>query len=170
MTVFSIFDREAGVHRIQRVPHSEKRGRMHTSTATVSVLQNIDSNKTVVKESDTSIYYSKSSGNGGQHINKTNNCVRIVHNPTGLMAVCQNERSQGQNREMALKILCARVEEYNNNKIIEEQNNNRKKQIGNADRCNKIRTYNESEDRIVDHRTGKKIHGFKRFMNGEYIK
>ena len=121
----------------------------------------------MIADTDIDITTSRASGAGGQHINKTHSRVTIRHRPTGLTVTCQQERSQHQNRDLAMQVLAAKVTDQAEQQSTDEQNANRRSQITDGDRCHKIRTYNEINDRITDHRTGKKIHGVRRFMNGE---
>ena len=158
---------ESGVHRVQRVPETEASGRIHTSTATVSVLPEVGDVEININPADIKMEVFRSSGAGGQHINKTSSAVRLIHIPTGMVAECQTERSQFQNREYAMKMLQSRLYEKEkseqDNKIINE----RRSQIGNADRSEKIRTYNYPQGRITDHRIGVSIYQMDNFLNGD---
>lgn len=165
--VYSRLKFESGVHRVQRVPETEASGRIHTSTATVSVLPEVGDVEININPADIKMEVFRSSGAGGQHINKTSSAVRLIHIPTGMVAECQTERSQFQNREYAMKMLQSRLYEKEkseqDNKIINE----RRSQIGNADRSEKIRTYNYPQGRITDHRIGVSIYQMDNFLNGD---
>ncbi|MGB9598403.1 MAG: PCRF domain-containing protein [Minisyncoccales bacterium] len=165
--VFEILKYEGGVHRVQRVPKTERQGRIHTSTATVAVLKQPTETELKINPSDLSFSYKKASGSGGQYVNKRMTAVRITHLPTGLTVDCQSERSQLQNKEMALKILRARLYQLKEEKIRKEIAQERKKQIGQAKRTEKIRTYNFQENRITDHRLKKNWKNLDRVMEGE---
>ncbi|KAK5606401.1 Peptide chain release factor 1-like, mitochondrial [Crenichthys baileyi] len=158
---------EAGVHRVQRVPKTEKQGRMHTSTMTVAVLPQPTEISFTINPKDLKIETKRASGAGGQHVNTTDSAVRIVHLPTGVVAECQQERSQLKNREKAMKALRAKLYSM---KLEEETNkryNQRKVQIGTRGRSEKIRTYNYAQDRITDHRISMTVHDVKSFLLGE---
>lgn len=158
---------ETGVHRVQRVPGTEKMGRVHTSTASVAILPIRKNKSLVLKDADLDYEYSRSGGAGGQNVNKVETAVRIIHRPTGVDVRCTSERSQLKNKEKALSILTAKIE---NIKREEEENKyaqERKKQIGTADRSEKIRTYNTLQDRVTDHRIKKSWHGIERILGGD---
>lgn len=158
---------ESGVHRVQRVPETEASGRIHTSTASVSVLPEVDDVEVHINPSDIKMEVFRSSGAGGQHINKTSSAVRLIHIPTGMVAECQTERSQFQNRDYAMKLLQSRIYEKEKREQDSKIENARRSQIGNADRSEKIRTYNYPQGRITDHRIGMSIYQMDNFLNGD---
>lgn len=160
---------EGGVHRVQRVPKTEKQGRIHTSTMTIAILSQPSEMNLIINPKDLRIETKRASGAGGQHVNTTDSAVRIVHIPTGVVSECQQERSQLKNREKAMKVLTAKL--YNL-KMEEETNKRctaRKIQIGTRARSEKIRTYNFSQDRVTDHRIGKTLHNIEGFMFGDEL-
>jgi len=164
---FDELQNEAGVHRVQRIPKTEKQGRVHTSTATVAVLLKPKKTEFIISPSDLEITAFKSSGPGGQYVNKTESAVRILHKPTGLVVACQSERNQQQNKETAMSLLAARVlarqEEMDLSKLSDE----RREQIGWAKRSEKVRTYNYPQNRITDHRIDKSWHNLEVIMDGD---
>ncbi len=157
---------ESGVHRVQRVPETEASGRIHTSTATVAVLPVVEDVQIDINPSDIKLEVFRASGAGGQHVNKTSSAVRLIHVPTGIVAECQTERSQTQNREYAMKLLKSRLYEIEKQKRDSELANERKSQVGSGDRSEKIRTYNYPQGRITDHRIGFSIYQMEDFLNG----
>ena len=158
---------ESGVHRVQRVPDTESSGRIHTSTATVAVLPVVEDVEIEINPADIKMEVFRSSGAGGQHINKTSSAVRLIHIPTGMVAECQTQRSQLQNREYAMNMLKSRLYEVEKSKQDSEIANARKSQVGSGDRSEKIRTYNYPQGRITDHRIGMSVYQFENFLNGD---
>ena len=158
---------ESGVHRVQRVPETESQGRVHTSTATVAVLPEAHDVEINIDEKDLVIETCRSSGAGGQHINKTESCIRMVHLPTGIVVNCQDERSQIKNREKAMKVMKSRLYDYYNTKYRNEYAENRKSQIGTGDRSERIRTYNFPQGRVTDHRIKLTLYKLDSIMNGD---
>mgnify|MGYP004523176435 FL=1 len=157
---------ESGVHRVQRVPETEASGRIHTSTATVAVLPVVEDVQIDINPSDIKLEVFRASGAGGQHVNKTSSAVRLIHVPTGIVAECQTERSQTQNREYAMKLLKSRLYEIEKQKRDSELASERKSQVGSGDRSEKIRTYNYPQGRVTDHRIGFSIYQMEDFLNG----
>lgn len=164
---FSLLREEAGVQRVQRVPATEAKGRIHTSTASVAVLPEVEEKDFPLRKEDLKIETTRSSGAGGQHVNKTESAVRITHLPTGLVAACQEGRSQMANREKALAVLRSRLAEKEAAAAGAEEANARRAQIGSADRSEKARTFNFPQDRVTDHRRGKTVSGVARILDGE---
>ena len=164
---YSRFKFESGVHRVQRVPDTESSGRIHTSTATVAVLPEVEDVEVEINPADIRMEVFRASGAGGQHINKTSSAVRLIHEPTGVVAECQTERSQVQNREYAMRLLRSRIYQIEKEKQEKELANERKSQVGSGDRSEKIRTYNYPQGRITDHRIGLSIYQFENFLNGD---
>ena len=161
------FKFESGAHRVQRVPKTETQGRVHTSTATVIVFPDVEEEIIEIPDSDLTIETHRSSGAGGQHINKTDSAVRIVHIPTGITVNCQDGRNQIANKETAMKIIKARVYQYYKEKKEEEEGAIRRSKIGTGDRSEKIRTYNYPQNRVSDHRIGLTINQLDRIMEGK---
>ena len=158
---------ESGVHRVQRVPETESSGRIHTSTVTVAVLPEVDEVEVEINPEDLQIDTYRSSGAGGQHVNKTESAIRITHIPTGIVVACQDERSQHKNKDAAMKVLRSRLYD-----MMEQERNasiaaDRKSQVGTGDRSERIRTYNFPQGRITDHRIGLTLYKLEQFMNGD---
>ena len=165
--VFSLLKFERGVHRVQRVPVTEAMGRTHTSTATVAVLPVVDEVDVQINPDELRIDIFHAGGHGGQNVNKVATAVRMVHIPTGTVAVCQDERSQFKNKQKAMAILRARLYEAEQTKREGQISQARRAQIGSGDRSEKIRTYNFAQDRISDHRINQNFHGIQRVLDGE---
>ena len=163
---FSRFKYESGVHRVQRVPETEAQGRIHTSTATVAVLPEADEVEVKISDNDLRIDIFHAGGHGGQNVNKVATAVRIVHEPSGLTVVCQDERSQHKNKQRAMAMLRARLFEAEQERHDAEITQTRRSQVGGAERAEKIRTYNYPQDRVTDHRSGITFHGIPRLMDG----
>lgn len=157
---------EAGVHRVQRIPETEKSGRIHTSTATVAVLPQAEKGEIKINPKDLRIDVYRASGPGGQYVNKRDSAVRITHIPTGLMTSSQQERTQLANRETALRILHSKLYAKQLEKELKKEGTARREQIGSGERSEKIRTYNFPQDRITDHRIEKKWHNIENILNG----
>ena len=165
--VYAKMKYESGVHRVQRVPETESQGRIQTSTATVAVLPEVEDVEVKIDEKDLKVDTYRSSGAGGQHVNKTESCIRMTHLPTGFVVTCQDERSQIKNREKALKVLKSRLYDYYNSEYRKEYDENRKSQIGTGDRSERIRTYNFPQGRVTDHRIGFTLYSLENFLNGD---
>lgn len=164
--VYGTFKFESGSHRVQRVPKTESQGRIHTSTATVLVTPEIEEDDFDIDMNDLEIETMRASGAGGQHVNKTDSAVRIVHKPTGLTVKCQDGRSQHENRATALMTIRSRVYEEHQRKLEAEQGVERRSKIGTGDRSEKIRTYNYPQNRVTDHRIGYNVNQLDRIMEG----
>ncbi len=158
---------ESGVHRVQRVPETEAQGRIHTSTATVAVMPEVDAVEVDIDWNDVRIDIFHSGGAGGQNVNKVATAVRMTHAPTGIVVQCQDERSQGKNRAKAEAVLRARIYELERAKAAATEAGNRKAQVGSGDRSEKIRTYNFPQDRVSDHRVNLTVHSMPRILDGE---
>jgi peptide chain release factor 1 len=158
---------EAGVHRVQRVPATEASGRVHTSAATVAVLAEAEEAEVVLKPEDLDMSVARASGAGGQHVNKTESAVQIIHKPTGLMVYCADERSQLRNRQKALRVLRSRLLDLTRAKEREVRADTRKNMIGSGDRSERIRTYNFPQNRITDHRIDLTVHGIEQVLEGD---
>ncbi|PWF99518.1 peptide chain release factor 1 [Levilactobacillus bambusae] len=165
--VYSKLKYENGAHRVQRVPVTESAGRVHTSTATVGVMPEEEDVDIQIDPKDVRVDVYRSSGAGGQHINKTSSAVRMTHLPTGIVVAMQDERSQQQNRAKAEKILKARIYDYYKQQEEDEYNAERKSAVGTGDRSERIRTYNYPQNRVTDHRIGLTLNKLDRIMNGE---
>jgi len=168
-SAFSRFKYESGVHRVQRVPITESQGRIHTSTATVAVMPEVDDVEIKIDPKDLEIVATMAAGPGGQHMQKNATAIRITHNPTGLVVFCQNERSQTQNKLQAMAVLRARLYEMEQSKQNAEVDAVRRSQVGSGDRSEKIRTYNYPQGRVTDHRIGKAMHNLHVFMQGDAL-
>ncbi len=158
---------ESGVHRVQRVPETESQGRIHTSTITVAVLPEVEDVEIQIDEKDLKIDTYRSSGAGGQHVNKTESAIRITHLPTGMVVACQDERSQIKNREKAMHTLKSKLYDYYQTMQEKEYAAERRMQIGTGDRSERIRTYNFPQGRVTDHRIGLTLYSLTNFMNGD---
>lgn len=165
--VYSKLKYENGAHRVQRVPETESQGRVHTSTATVAVMPEYDSVDIDIDPKDIRVDVYRSSGAGGQHINKTSSAVRMTHLPTGIVVAMQDQRSQQQNREKAMRILRSRVYDYYESQNQSQYDANRKSAVGTGDRSERIRTYNYPQNRVTDHRIGLTLNKLDRIMNGD---
>ncbi len=165
--VFRHMKYESGAHRVQRVPVTESGGRIHTSAATVAVLPEADDIDITINQEDLLIETHRSSGAGGQHVNKTESAVRMVHLPTGIEVDCQDERSQIKNREKAMKVLKSRVYDYYKSIADKEYSGIRKNQVGSGDRSERIRTYNFPQGRVTDHRVGVTLYKLESFLQGD---
>ena len=157
---------ESGVHRVQRVPETESGGRVHTSTATVAVLPEMEPVDVELNPADIEMQVYRASGAGGQHVNKTSSAVRLIHKPTGMIAECQEERSQFQNREKAMRLLASRLYEAEREKRESAYDAERRSQVGSGDRSQRIRTYNFPQGRVTDHRIGLTLYKIDAIMDG----
>lgn len=165
--VFGTFKYEAGVHRVQRIPATEKKGRVHTSTATVSILPELEDFDLHVNSDDVVFEAFRAGGHGGQNVNKVSTAVRLLHKPTGIVVTCRTERFQGQNREIAMEMLRAKLWEMEMEKRNEQIGSLKSTQVGRGMRAEKIRTYNFPQDRLTDHRINKSFHNLPVIMDGE---
>jgi len=166
-SVYGRLKHESGVHRVQRVPVTESQGRIHTSTATVAVLPEAEEVDMEISPNDIRIDIFHAGGAGGQNVNKVATAVRIVHNPTGIMVVCQDERSQLRNKQKAMAVLRSRLLERRMREQQEETAADRRSQVGKGERSEKVRTYNFPQDRLTDHRIGMSIHGLEGILDGQ---
>ena len=163
---WSRFKFESGVHRVQRVPETESGGRVHTSTATVAVLPEMETADVQINPADIEMQVFRSSGAGGQHVNKTSSAVRLIHRPTGTVVECQQERSQFQNRDKAMRLLASRLYEAEQEKILGAYTEKRRSQVGSGMRNERIRTYNFPQGRVTDHRIGLTLYKIDQVMDG----
>ncbi|KAK8805770.1 hypothetical protein WA158_002426 [Blastocystis sp. Blastoise] len=167
--VYGTLRNESGVHRVQRVPETESQGRLHTSTVTIAVLPQPNSIDSSINPNDIRVDTYRSSGKGGQHVNKTDSAVRITHFPTGIVVAIQDERSQIKNREKAFRLLEARIYNKKQEEQQKMRDQERREQVGTGERSERIRTYNYPNSRITDHRIGLTVYGIEKMMNGEYL-
>ena len=158
---------ESGVHRVQRVPETESQGRIHTSAATVAVMPQVDEVQVEIKDSDIQIDTYRSSGAGGQHVNKTSSAIRITHIPTGIVVACQDERSQYKNKDKAMQVLRSRIYDLYQSKQDAAVSSARKSMVGSGDRSERIRTYNFPQNRVTDHRINFTLYKLEQFMDGD---
>ena len=158
---------ESGVHRVQRVPETESGGRVHTSTATVAVLPEMDTVDVDIRPEDIEMQVYRASGAGGQHVNKTSSAVRLIHKPTGIVVACQEERSQLQNREKCMQMLASKLYEMEQTRITDEFSSERRSQVGTGMRNERIRTYNFPQGRVTDHRIGLTLYKIDSIMDGD---
>ena len=165
--VYSRLKFESGVHRVQRVPETETQGRIHTSTVTVAVMPEAEEVELEIDPKDLRIDTFRSSGAGGQHINKTSSAIRVTHLPTGMVVECQDQRSQRENKDRALKVLRSRLLQQKQDAYDEEYNARRQSQVGSGDRSEKIRTYNFPQDRVTDHRIGLTLRNLQGVLDGD---
>jgi len=164
---YSCFKYESGVHRVQRVPETESSGRIHTSTATVAVLPEAEDVHVEIDPSELQIDTIKSSGAGGQHINKTESAIRLIHKPTGIVIECQDERSQLRNKEKAMRLLRAKLLDQREREQKDALDSTRRTQVGTGDRSERVRTYNYPQGRVTDHRIGLTLYTLDTFLNGD---
>ncbi len=164
--IYDLFKYESGVHRVQRIPKTEKSGRIHTSTISVAVLKEVPEKEVIINPQDIRTDTFRSSGPGGQNVNKVETAIRITHLSSGIVVTSQTQRSQSQNRERAMTILRAKLAEIEKEKALGQMTSERKSQIGTAERVEKIRTYNFPQDRITDHRIGKSWRNMEKILDG----
>lgn len=164
---YRLFKFESGVHRVQRVPETETAGRIHTSTATVAVLPEVESVDVEIYDKDLEMEAFRASGPGGQSVNKVNSAIRITHQPTGISVACQEERSQHKNRERAMRLLRAKIKQQQEEEMRQERDQKRRVQVGSGERSEKIRTYNFPQNRVTDHRIQLTLHQLDRVLEGQ---
>ena len=167
---YDALKQESGVHRVQRIPATEKSGRVHTSTASVAILPIVEAREVNIRPNDLEVTFSRAGGPGGQNVNKIESAVRILHKPTGIVVSCRVERNQHANRERAMEVLRSKLYEIEQVRAHGNISESRREQIGSGERSEKIRTYNFPEDRITDHRIGKKFHNIEKVLDGELDK
>lgn len=158
---------ESGVHRVQRVPATEKSGRVHTSTASVAILPVVEAREVNISPNDLEVTFSRAGGPGGQNVNKIESAVRILHKPTGIVVSCRVERNQHANRERAMEVLRSKLYEIEQERATGSITESRREQVGSGDRSEKIRTYNFPDDRITDHRFNAKVHNIEKVLDGD---
>jgi peptide chain release factor 1 len=168
--VYPMLEHESGVHRVQRVPKTESAGRIHTSAATIAVMPELTKTEIVISPDELKWDFFRSGGKGGQNVNKVSTAVRVTHLPTGMAVECQEERTQGKNREKALGYLESRLYTMMQEQKVQKYTDLRAGQVGSGDRSEKIRTYNFPQDRVTDHRIGKNFHNIPAIMNGDIEK
>jgi peptide chain release factor 1 len=164
--VYEALGHESGVHRVQRVPTTERSGRVHTSTASVAVLPIVEAREVNVRDGDLEVTFSRAGGPGGQNVNKVETAVRILHKPTGIVVASREERSQYANREKAMDVLRAKLYEMERTRTVGNVSDIRREQVGTGDRSEKVRTYNFPDDRVTDHRLKKKFHDIDKILEG----
>lgn len=167
LNVYSLFKFESGVHRVQRVPETESGGRIHTSACTVAILPEAEEVEINIRPEDLRVDVYRASGAGGQHVNKTESAVRLTHLPSGLVVICQNQKSQHKNKEQAMKVLQARLFDKEQGEADSERAQARKGMVGSGDRSQRIRTYNFPQGRVTDHRINLTLYKLEQLMNGE---
>lgn len=165
--VYDALKLESGVHRVQRIPATEKAGRVHTSTATVAVLPVVEPKEVNINQGDLEVSFSRAGGPGGQNVNKVETAVRVLHKPTGIVVGSRSERSQHANREKAMEMLRSKLFEIQRSKEFGDIDQARREQVGSAERSDKIRTYNFPDDRITDHRFNIKVHNIEKVLDGD---
>lgn len=164
---YDALQHESGVHRVQRIPATEKSGRVHTSTATVAIMPIVEAKEVAINPNDLEVTFSRAGGPGGQNVNKIESAVRILHRPSGIVVSCRMERNQHANREKAMEMLRAKLYEMETAKQSSMTGADRRSQIGTADRSEKMRTYNFPDDRITDHRFNVKVHNIEKVLEGD---
>lgn len=165
--VYESLKLESGVHRVQRIPATEKAGRVHTSTATVVILPVVEPKEVNINPNDLEVTFSRAGGPGGQNVNKVETAVRILHKPTGIVVGCREERNQHANRERAMEMLRAKLYDMQRSKEFGDVTEARRAQVVSAERSEKIRTYNFPDDRITDHRFNAKVHNIEKVLDGD---